>query len=112
MAGTAYDVLSNNYGTDAQVQQMVKYILGDGTDIQDKVDKAKGEYSCGPGCRPTWDNQLRQLPSMFRCANASCNQTGILGAVKSYDADAYPFLGAPFIENTDLVSNTPKTMHT
>jgi len=42
MAGTALDVLKNNF-QDEKVQLMVKHILGDDQQLQGKVDRAKGE---------------------------------------------------------------------
>ncbi|KAK8102370.1 hypothetical protein PG984_015516 [Apiospora sp. TS-2023a] len=41
LATNAYSVLEEHYGTDAHVQQMVKYILGDDANLQGKVDKVK-----------------------------------------------------------------------
>jgi hypothetical protein len=43
LAATAYDVMENEYGTNAQVQQMIKYILGDDAGLAGKVETAKGE---------------------------------------------------------------------
>jgi hypothetical protein len=51
LAETAYDVLDKNYGTDARVQQMVKYILGDDVSLPDKVNKAKGKWRGVLVCR-------------------------------------------------------------
>jgi hypothetical protein len=45
MAETAWNVLDQHYATDAKVQQMVKYILGDGATLPDKVNQAKGGCS-------------------------------------------------------------------
>ena len=42
LAGTAVDVLSNNFN-DPKVQSMVKHILDDGQQFQAKVEIAKGE---------------------------------------------------------------------
>ncbi|KAK7916909.1 hypothetical protein PG985_010517 [Apiospora marii] len=44
LATNAYSVLEEHYGADAHVQQMVKYILGDDTDLQEKVDTVKDAF--------------------------------------------------------------------
>lgn len=92
IAETAVRVLKDHPGDD-KVQSMAKFILGDGSDFQPKLDKAKGKY-------------IKFLALVLPITlSLETNQTsGYLENVASNEKVEETFLANPgYAKNTDMV---------